>query len=65
MIKYHLSAFVLASWVHTGRTKYGREKEAKRGGKKEARETKFCSPFQVIQVNFKSISSVHHVHEVP
>ena len=29
--KYHLSAFVLASWVHTGITKFGREKEAKKG----------------------------------
>ena len=63
MKKYHLSAFVLASWVHMGRTKFGREKEAKRGEKKEARETKFCSPFQVIQVilmpfqvNFKCAS---------
>ena len=66
---YHLSAFVLASWVHTGETKF----EDKKWSKKKAKEgRKFGSPFpeiQVIlmpfQVNFKSISSVHHVHEGP
>ena len=54
MKKYHLSAFVLASWVHTGETKF----EDKKWSKKEAKQgRKFGSPFPKISSDYHAISS--------
>ena len=69
MKKDHKRAIGLVFWVHTGETNLRDKSGVKR---KQSKGENSAAPFQEIQVilmpfqvHFKSISSVHHVHEVP